>query len=205
MQYSSDLIYDANPDCAEEFTGLDPDVNNPLYDVLVQDEEFQAAGKRTYDDLERMMSRLSGIDEAHPAFEPLVEVVNSKVLLYQDGKPAFDDMAKSSFYKYRRGLQAVDELNEHTFLPVFLWVAAAAGVATSAVTGVPVGSMVAGACVGNGLGRTGMQIRDTRRALDEYLQFASEVHACRDEFDTMYAKLVSDEDAASEDLSQSEV
>lgn len=204
MQYSPDLISEANPSVVEQYMELKPDVQNPLYDLLVQDEELEAAAKRGFDDLEHMMSRLSGLDESHPAFEPLVEIVNSQVWGGEQGSPEFANIARSAGRQYRYGLEAVQKLNEHQFLPPALWLVSLAGVASSVATGIPVGSAAAGAMVGNGAGRAGSRIRDTRGSLGSYLSYAHRLHACREEFDTIYARMVC-EDRDPDDLSEAEL
>ena len=195
MQYSSDSSTD--PNYLEEAFELSPDVNNALFDLFVQDEELQASAARTHDDIEHMMTQLSGVDESHPAFEPLVEVVNSKVFWKED-KPAFQALSSIATSEYGDGLKAVDRLNNQSLVPMqvalpaaacMVWLASLAAPAAAAVsTGFAVGA------VANLSKHSISQIRDTRREVQEYLDFAADIHSCREDFDAAYAKLVLDED-----------
>ena len=195
MQYSSDSSTD--PNYLEEAFELSPDVNNALFDLFVKDEELQASAARTHDDIEHMMTQLSGVDESHPAFEPLVEVVNSKVFWKED-KPAFQALSSIATSEYGDGLKAVDRLNNQSLVPMqvalpaaacMVWLASLAAPAAAAVsTGFAVGA------VANLSKHSISQIRDTRREVQEYLDFAADIHSCREDFDAAYAKLVLDED-----------
>ena len=195
MQYSSDSS--TEPNYLEEAFELSPDVNNALFDLFVKDEELQASAARTHDDIEHMMTQLSGVDESHPAFEPLVEVVNSKVFWKED-KPAFQALSSIATSEYGDGLKAVDRLNNQSLVPMqvalpaaacMVWLASLAAPAAAAVsTGFAVGA------VANLSKHSISQIRDTRREVQEYLDFAADIHSCREDFDAAYAKLVLDED-----------
>lgn len=195
MQYSSDSS--TEPNYLEEAFELSPDVNNALFDLFVKDEELQASAARTHDDIEHMMTQLSGVDESHPAFEPLVEVVNSKVFWKED-KPAFQALSSIATSEYGDGLKAVDRLNNQSLVPMqvalpaaacMVWLASLAAPAAAAVsTGFAVGA------VANLSKHSISQIRDTRREVQEYLDFAADIHSCREDFDAVYAKLVLDED-----------
>ena len=204
MQYSSDSS--TEPNYLEEAFELSPDVNNALFDLFVKDEELQASAARTHDDIEHMMTQLSGVDESHPAFEPLVEVVNSKVFWKED-KPAFQALSsiatfeahsKHALYNYSESLKAVSDLNDQSLVPMqvalpaaacMVWLASLAAPAAAAVsTGFAVGA------VANLSKHSISQIRDTRREVQEYLDFAADIHSCREDFDAAYAKLVLDED-----------
>ena len=168
-----------------------------MFDLFVKDEELQASAARTHDDIEHMMTQLSGVDESHPAFEPLVEVVNSKVFWKED-KPAFQALSSIATSEYGDGLKAVDRLNNQSLVPMqvalpaaacMVWLASLAAPAAAAVsTGFAVGA------VANLSKHSISQIRDTRREVQEYLDFAADIHSCREDFDAAYAKLVLDED-----------
>jgi hypothetical protein len=200
MQYSPAVEQHSDPNHIEEMFGLSPDVDNALFDLFVQDEELQASAARTHDDIEHMVTQLSGVDESHPAFEPLVEVVNSKVFLAEKGKPAFEAHSKHALYNYSESLKAVSDLNDQSLVPVqvaltlpaaacMVWLASLAAPAAAAVsTGVAVGA------VANLSKHSISQIRDTRREIGRYLDFAADIHSCREDFDAVYAKLVLDED-----------
>lgn len=202
MKFSPDVISDADPALVEDGFELDPDVDNAIYDLLVQDEEFAAAASRCFEDLQHMMMRLSGLDEAHSAFEPLVEILNSRTFRETPGQPNLEDLAAASGYKYHRGLQAVESLNQHRFMSKPEWLLAAGGIAVSAVTGVPVGSAAAGAVVGKNTGDAWAEVRKTRQALELYLDFTASLHSCREEFDAAYDRLVLQEDSEPDDAAE---
>lgn len=171
----------------EENTGLYPDVENALYDILIQDEQLEAYAVKAYEDLEHMNSRMRSLDFDHPAYESLSRAKVSP------GMVAGMDQLE----EYNIALEAIDDLNNHQFMSKAAWLATLVGVASVAAP-VPVNAV--GVCTAAGVAGVSafdaaQQLSETRAVVNRCIEFSERIISAREEFDAIWSRMVSSEDA----------
>lgn len=176
----------------------DLEIDNPIYDLLIKEEDILPAAIRTQEDVAHIQSRLNSLEENSPHWEALQEEAGSVF-----GSGFESDM---SLVDIRL---AINRLNgPNSVDPVRLLVGMINGVAGVGLTGgvllstTPPGFIALGAAnllVAGNIGR--LYVADSlkreqgvRSLVDGYLEFADGVHKCREAFDETWARLIGDED-----------
>lgn len=183
MRISSLDELSGSPEQIESAAGLTPEVDNRLYDLLIQDEELQAAAQRTHDNVQHIREKLSQLEEGHPAREPLIELVGS----------GFFHKEFQGSMGYRNALEKIDDLNNHRFMNEMEWMITLAG-----FTFIPLGAAGAtialtGFTAGRATLNAAYDVNDARQAVNHCLELSSEVEKTRQDFDAAFARLVEDE------------
>lgn len=174
------------------------DIQNPVYDLLIKEEEIMPAARRAQEDVSHIDSRLRSLEDANPHREALEEAAGSAFCAGAESGASLSDIK-----------DAVDELNgPNSVDPVRLLVGMAnglsgtgiaAGVLLSTAPPVMLGLGAANLLVAGNIGR--MYLSDSIRREEEvrslvngYLEFSDGVHKGRENFDELWARLVGDED-----------
>lgn len=167
-------------------TGLSPDVENALYDILIRDEQLEACAAKAYEDLEHMSARLRSLDFDHPAYESLSRAKASPGLV----------AGQEQLREYNIALEAIDDLNNHQFMSKAAWLTALAGVASVAapppvtMVGVSTAVGIAGVATFDAAG----QLAETRAVVNRCIEFCECIISAREEFDAIWSRMVDSED-----------
>lgn len=176
------------------------DVKNPIYDLLINEEELIPAANRIRDDIVHIDSRLRSLEDTNPHQEALREAAGSALTANFD--------VNTNFWNARN---AIDELNfpsSHNSDPVRLMMGLANGAFGVAVAAggiasvVPPAAVAAGAvnlAVGGYIGATYIadsleREQEAKRLVNFYLDFSDAIHKGREDFDEAWLRLIGDED-----------
>ena len=176
----------------------DLEIENPIYDLLIKEEDLIPAAIRTQEDIAHIQSRLNSLEENSPHREALEEEAGS----------VFDSEFESemSLADIRH---AINKLNgPNSVEPVRLLVGMMNAVSGVGLAGgvlfstTPPGFIALGAAnllVAGNIGRmyaadSLKREQEARRLTDSYLEFADGVHKSREAFDELWARLIGDED-----------
>lgn len=163
------------------------DVKNPVFDLLLKDEELEAGAARAKDDMDHMCRRIGLLDEHHPAYEPLLEELGSSL----------EVMEFKSNLAYGYTMQAVEDLNNREFLTSTQWLITlslfAAGLASGPTPPGAAGVGGAGVILGAGVWEGFEDALEARRAIEKNLELVSSIADARVRFDQAWSRLVDDE------------
>lgn len=163
------------------------DVKNPVFDLLLKDEELEASAAKAQADMEHMCRRMASLDEQHPAYEPLSEELGSSL----------EVMEVDSSLAYRAAVQAIDKLNNREFLNSTQWLITlalfAGGLASGPTPPGFAGVGGAGAIIGAGAWDGLEDALAVRREIERSLELTASISAARVCFDETWSRLVEDE------------
>lgn len=173
------------------------DVKNPLYDLLIKDEELYPAAERMQEDLTHISSRLNSLEDNHPARESLQDEVNTVMKERFDVDRGLDAIASANRY-----LGSGELVNTGALFVGSYGSAIAAPLAVSAVATGPIGLMIVAAPM---LGASGLltyegledsleAAQHMRSLVNDYLDMAARMHVVREDFDELWVRLVESED-----------
>lgn len=179
--------------------GETPDIDNPIYDLLINEEELGPASQRNYEDLMHIRSRIESLEYNHPHREALKDSVGSVLGDHLTLLSGSGDVC-----------EAIDNLNRPGYDPEFVmlsWFSLAVGGAAVVAGGVIPGAagpalFMAGAApsllgtvsVGRLAGSYMREGQEVKRLVDDYLEFSDSVHKAREDFDETWIRLIGDED-----------